>query len=49
MKKRLETVSTRTIEEVKTEVVKVWQGLSDTYLEEICTSMRRRCTFRQSI
>ena len=26
MKKRLETVSTRTIEEVKTEVVKVWQG-----------------------
>ena len=44
MKKRLEKVPTRTIEEVKSEVTKVWKGLSDDYLEELCTSMRRRCT-----
>ena len=44
MKRRLELVPTNTIEEVKTEVTKVWRGLSDAYLEELCTSMRRRCT-----
>ena len=44
MKKRLETLPTRTIEEVNLEVTKVWKGLPDAYLEELCTSMRRRCT-----
>jgi len=44
MKKRLETVPTRTIDELKSEVTKVWKGLTDDYLEELCTSMRRRCT-----
>ena len=44
MKKRLETLPTRTIEEVNLEVTKEWKGLPDAYLEELCTSMRRRCT-----
>ena len=34
---------TKTIEEVKSKVTKVWRGLPDAYLEELCTSMRRRC------
>ena len=46
IKKRLEALLTRTIEEVKSEVAKVWRlgDLTDGYLEELCTSMRRRCT-----
>ena len=44
MKKRLEAVPTRTIEEVKKEATRVWRGLPDAYLEELCTSMRRRCS-----
>ena len=33
MKRRLEGVPTNTIEEVKTEVTKVWRGLPNAYLE----------------
>ena len=44
IKRRLEAVPTRTIEELKSKVTKVWRGLPDAYLEELCTSMRRRCT-----
>ena len=39
-KKRLEAVPTRTIEEVKSEVTKMWRGLPDDYLEELCTPGR---------
>ena len=37
-------ISMLNIEELMAEVIKVWRGLPDAYLEEICTSMRRRCT-----
>ena len=43
IKRRLEAVPTRAIEELKSKVTKVWRGLPDAYLEELCTSMRRRC------
>ena len=43
MKRRLEDVPTRNLEELKSEVVDVWRNLPVAYLEEICTSMRRRC------
>ena len=43
-KRRLAAVPTRTLEELKSEVLNVWRNLPDAYLEEICTSMRRRCT-----
>ena len=39
IKKRLKAVPTNTIEEVKAEVTKLWRGL-----EELCTSMRSRCS-----
>ena len=37
-------ISMLNIEELMAEVIKVWRGLPDAYLEEICTSMRRMCT-----
>ena len=37
-------ISMLNIEELMAEVIKVWRGLPDAYLEEICTLMRRRCT-----
>ena len=44
IKRRLKAVPTKTIEEVKSEVTKVWRGLPDANLEDLCTSMRWRCT-----
>ena len=44
MKRRLEQVPTKTIEEAKAEVTKVWKGLPNAYLEELCMSMRQRCS-----
>ena len=44
IKRRLKAVPTNTIEEVKMEVTKVWRGLYIAYLEELCTSLRRRCS-----
>ena len=43
MKRRLEAVPTKTIDDLKTEVTNVRRGLPDTYLEEFCTSIRGDC------
>ena len=42
MKRKLEKEPTRSLEEAKRKVRKLWTGMSNDYLFKLCTSMKRR-------
>ena len=42
LKRKLEKEPTRSLEEVKSKVRKLWNGMSNKYLSKLCSSMKKR-------